>query len=52
VLPDGVRDQLDLTAEQQRQVADLQKEVDSRLEKILTAEQKARLKAPRDRGRP
>jgi hypothetical protein len=52
VLPEGLRGQLDLTAEQQRQIADLQKDVDVRLEKILTVDQKAMLKAPGDRGRP
>src|SRR5207248_9497621 len=37
-----------LTSDQKRQLADLQKQTDAKLEKILTAEQRAQLKAPRD----
>lgn len=52
VLPDVLRDELDLTEEQKQQIADLQKEVDRRLDRILTRDQKARLRGPGDRGRP
>ncbi|MFO0842951.1 MAG: EF-hand domain-containing protein [Gemmataceae bacterium] len=47
VLPPFLVDQLDLTAEQRKQVDALQKEVDDRLAKILTAEQKKRLEGMR-----
>jgi hypothetical protein len=50
VLPDRVQEELDLTAEQKKQVAELQKDVDGRLDRILTGDQKARLRGPRDRG--
>src|SRR5436309_5833292 len=42
VLPDFLQDQVQLTDAQKKQIADLQKEVDARLEKILTPVQKAR----------
>jgi hypothetical protein len=41
---------LKLTAEQKKQLQELQKEVDGKLGKILTDEQKKQLKDPRDRG--
>src|SRR5205085_613218 len=44
VLPSGVQDSLKLTAEQKKKLEDLQKEVDERLGKILTEEQKKLLK--------
>jgi hypothetical protein len=50
VLPDFLKDQLNLTEAQKKQVADLQKDVDAELAKILSGEQKARLKEMRDRG--
>jgi hypothetical protein len=50
VLPDFLQDQLELTDEQKTQVAELQKDVDARLEKILTAEQRAQLREMRQRG--
>jgi hypothetical protein len=50
ILPDFLKDQLNLTEAQKKQVADLQKDVDAELAKILSAEQKARLKEMRDRG--
>ncbi len=50
ILPGMMRQRLNLTAAQEKQVAELQKEVDARLEKILTAEQRDQLKAMRDRG--
>jgi hypothetical protein len=50
ILPAMIRQRLNLTAKQQRQVADLQKEVDAKLAEILTAEQRNQLKTMRDRG--
>jgi hypothetical protein len=49
-LPGFLEQILNLSDTQRRQVADVQKEVDARLDKILTAEQKARLKEMRERG--
>ena len=51
VLPDIPDNQLGLTDEQKKQIADVQTEVDARLNRILTADQKARLREMRDRGR-
>ena len=50
ILPGMLRDRLELTAEQSKQVDALQKEVDARLEKILNNDQKAQLKEMRNRG--
>jgi EF hand len=50
VLPNFLQDQLNLTDAQKKQVADLQKDVEAKLDKILTTEQKARLKEMLDRG--
>ncbi|AGA26432.1 EF-hand domain-containing protein [Singulisphaera acidiphila] len=50
VFPMMLQDRLELTADQKKQVADLQKEVDASLEKILNDEQKAQLKEMRERG--
>jgi EF hand len=50
VLSSMLQQRLSLTAEQKTQVEALQKEVDSRLEKILTDEQKTLLRELRDRG--
>jgi hypothetical protein len=47
LLPPRVQDQLNLTADQQKQVAALEAEVKSKLEKILTAEQLQQLKQMR-----
>src|SRR5690349_17410286 len=47
VLPPFARDRLDLTAEQKKQVDELEAMVKERLEKILTAEQKKTLDALR-----
>jgi hypothetical protein len=44
VLPTPLRDELDLTEEQDRQVDDLEREVKARLMKIFTPEQKKKLK--------
>src|SRR5579884_168921 len=50
ILPAFLQDTLRLTDEQQKQVADLQKEVDAKLDKILTADQKKQLREMRARG--
>jgi hypothetical protein len=50
VLPPMLRQRLKLTGDQVAQLADLQKEVDARLDKILNADQKELLKAMRNRG--
>ena len=50
ILPAMLRRRLNLTAEQEKRVADLQKEVDAKLAEILTAEQRDQLKAIRARG--
>jgi hypothetical protein len=50
ILPAMVRDRLDLTADQSKQVDVLQKEVDARLAKILNEDQKAQLQEMRRRG--
>jgi hypothetical protein len=47
VLPPFARGELDLTAEQEKQIAELEKEVQDRLTKILTAEQRKKLETPR-----
>jgi hypothetical protein len=50
VLPGPLQERLSLSEDQKKQVADLQKEVDVRLEKILTADQLKTLKDARQRG--
>ena len=50
VLSPMLHQRLNLTAAQKAQVEDLQKDVDARLEKILTSEQRAQLKEMRQRG--
>ncbi|SIO62522.1 EF hand [Singulisphaera sp. GP187] len=50
VLPAMLQDRLELSADQKKQLAALQKEVDASLAKILNDEQKAQLKAIRERG--
>src|ERR1041385_4835318 len=50
LLPPFFQEMLKLTAEQKRQLEDLQKEVDGKLAMILTAEQKKQLAEMRDRG--
>ena len=50
ILPRMLRQRLALTAEQEKQVDALQKEVDAKLDKILTSEQKQQLKQMRERG--
>jgi spore coat protein H len=48
VLPPNVQTQLQMTEDQKRKLAELQKQVDAELEKILTPEQRAQLKRLRD----
>jgi hypothetical protein len=50
ILPRFLRDRLELTADQEKQIEALQKDVDARLAKILTDEQRQQLKALRERG--
>ena len=50
VLPDRMRGMLNLTAEQRTQLDELQKEVDAKLAKILTDDQKKQLEQLRQRG--
>ena len=50
ILPQMLRQRLELTPEQERQVDALQKEVDAKLAKILTAAQKQQLQQMRQRG--
>jgi hypothetical protein len=50
IMPQFIQEQLKLTDEQKKQVEDLQKDVDGKMDKILTAEQKDQLKQMRERG--
>ena len=50
ILPGFMQERLSLTATQKKQVADLQKEVDAKLAKILSAEQNDQLKEMQERG--
>lgn len=50
VMPVFLQERLKLSDEQKKQLADLQKEVDAKVEKLLTAEQKAELKKFREQG--
>ncbi len=50
ILPEGMQRMLQLTPEQKASVAALQREVDAKLAKLLTAEQKAQLKDVAQRG--
>jgi spore coat protein H len=50
VMPTFLQDMLTLNKEQKKQIASVQKEVDAKLDKILTAEQKARFKQMREGG--
>ena len=53
VLPPFVKDQLNLTADQEKQIADLEKHVKAKLMKILTADQQKQLQDMRPpRGGP
>jgi spore coat protein CotH len=48
VMPAPLQDALGLTADQKQKVAELQKEIDRKIEEILTDDQKARLKRLRE----
>ena len=50
VLPPNVQNNLQMTEAQKKELADLQKEVDARLDKILTPEQRSQLKRMREGG--
>jgi hypothetical protein len=50
VLPAPLQNMLGLTDDQKKQIAELQKDVDATVEKILTEEQRKQLKEMRDRG--
>lgn len=50
ILPPMLQDALNLTPDQKKQLADLQKEVDTKLANILTPEQQTQLKQMRQRG--
>lgn len=50
VLPPFVMEELQLTREQQKQLADLEKEVKERLTKILSAEQRKQIETMQPRG--
>jgi spore coat protein CotH len=50
VLPPPIQDMLQLTDAQKKQLAELQKDVDAKLEKMLTDDQKKQLKDLKDRG--
>ena len=52
VLPPQVRNQIELTKDQEKQIADLEKEVKERLGKILTDEQKKKLETVGGPGGP
>ena len=50
ILPRFLRERLELSEAQGKQIQELQKEVDAKLEKILSAEQREQLKELRSRG--
>jgi EF hand len=50
ILPRFLRQRLELSAAQEKQIEELQKEVDAKLEKILSADQRQQLKEMRSRG--
>ena len=50
VMPPFLQETLRLTSEQKKQIEELQKDVDGRLAKILTDDQKKQMKEMRDRG--
>jgi hypothetical protein len=52
VLPERLQEMLKLTADQKKQLADLQKEVNEKLSKILTSDQQKQLKEMRNRRGP
>ena len=50
VLPGFLRDQLDLTADQEKQIADLEKDVKAKLMRILTDDQKRKIEQFKGKG--
>jgi hypothetical protein len=50
ILPPFLQDQLKLTDDQKKQLAELQKETDEKLAKLLTDDQKKQLKEMKERG--
>jgi Spy/CpxP family protein refolding chaperone len=50
LLPRGAKEKLNLTADQQKQISELEADVKSKMEKILTAEQMEQLKQMRPQG--
>lgn len=50
ILPGFLQEALKLTDEQKKQIAELQKDVDAKLDKLLTDDQKKQLKELRERG--
>ncbi len=50
ILPPMLRQRLAISPQQEKEINALQKEVDARLDKLLTAEQKQQLKEMRERG--
>jgi hypothetical protein len=50
IVPIGIQNSLNLSADQRKQIETLQSEIDARLEKILNDEQRKQLKEMRDRG--
>ena len=50
IMPPPVQDTLQLTEAQKKQMADIQKEIDEKLEKLLTEEQRKQFKEMKDRG--
>ncbi|HEX4795983.1 MAG TPA: hypothetical protein VH370_19500 [Humisphaera sp.] len=50
IMPQGLADQLNLSDDQRKQIDDLQKDVDTKLAKILTSEQNAQFQQIRARG--
>src|SRR5262249_29067031 len=50
ILPDFLQDELEMTETQRKALADLQKDVDAKLGKILTDKQKKQLEELRERG--
>lgn len=52
IMPGFIQEQLKLTDDQKKQFADLQKEIDAKIEMLLTEEQKAQFKRLREGGPP
>lgn len=50
LLPGPVADQLKMTDDQKKKVAELQKDIDAKLEKLLTADQLKQFKEMKERG--